>query len=140
MLTKRTVCVNSVAKCVDNLTFTRLMARAIPRGQDPQEVEAMPVFQYTASDRLSSKRHKQLYFWGYSGGGALGRLGLIRRVQLKGRPPLPPVETRSAPMKSDFVDLHTNVVDVSAGFGFTVTIGSHDHQLVRWLHSSHSFR
>ena len=96
------------------------MARAIPRGEDPQKVSDMPVFKYTESDKMSSKRRKLVYSWGYCGGGALGRLGLVKRTKLVGLPTPPPIEERTSPTKLGFVDIQTNVIDISAGFGFTV--------------------
>ncbi|CAG2105631.1 unnamed protein product [Medioppia subpectinata] len=110
----------SVTKCVHNYAISRALSRAILRGQDPQEVEAMPVFQFTSGDRLAYSQRRSVYVWGYAGGGALGRLGLVRRRQYKFGSVLPPIECRSAPMKSDFIDYKTKVTDVSAGFGFTV--------------------
>ncbi|XP_054163253.1 RCC1-like G exchanging factor-like protein [Oppia nitens] len=103
-----------------NLVIVRLMANAIPRGQNPKQVDAMPVFQYTQSDKPSAKRRRYVYCWGYSGGGALGRLSLIKRTKFKNRPQLPPIETVTAPLKSNFIDIQTTVTDVAAGFGFTV--------------------
>jgi hypothetical protein len=96
------------------------MAKKISRGQDPEVIASMPVFQFT-SDKISAKRKKRIYCWGYSGGGALGRLGLFRRIKYVGRPAPPPIEIKRAPMRMDFVDHQTIVTDVAAGFGFTVS-------------------
>ncbi len=102
------------------LITKRLMAKKISRGQDPEVIASMPVFQFT-SDKISAKRKKRIYCWGYSGGGALGRLGLFRRIKYVGRPAPPPIEIKRAPMRMDFVDHQTIVTDVAAGFGFTVS-------------------
>lgn len=104
------------------LSFNRYLAKAIPRGQDPQKVAEMPVFQYV-SDKRSPKKKNLVYLWGYSGGGALGRIELIKRVKYKYERQRPPIIVIRRPIKSDFVDIQTNVLDVSAGYGFTVSHG-----------------
>lgn len=113
-----------LSNCGRNVITKRFMANAIPRGQDPEVVESMPVFQFTASDKLPKKKKNEIYCWGYSGGGALGKLGLVKRTKYRhtSSPP-PPIEVRTAPMKSNFVDIQTKVLDISAGFGFTVCLG-----------------
>ena len=114
--------VSKLLPIVDHcLASNRSLAKAIPRGQDPEKVAEMPVFQYV-SDRPSNKKRNLVYLWGYSGGGALGHLELIERINYKYERRRSPIEFKKNPMKLRFVDIKTNVKDVAAGYGFTVLL------------------
>lgn len=91
------------------------------RSQNPEDLEEMPVYEFT-NLKPSRKKHKtNVFSWGFSATGALGNEAHMKQRMVKGGTFLvPKTMMKRAPQRLRFVTPETTVYDVAAGSGFTV--------------------
>ncbi|RWS22394.1 Williams-Beuren syndrome chromosomal region 16 protein-like protein, partial [Leptotrombidium deliense] len=89
----------------------RRYAKTLQRGQDPEVVKKMPVFQYAGETKSKKWR---VYVWGSASMGALGIANFVNPIDGKR-----PVENRYRPVQLNYFNL-AKINDIACGYGFTV--------------------
>ena len=103
--------------------FMKQLSRSyfkVKRGQDPEEIKKMPVFQFAPDSNATKKKAKIIYVCGFTLTGALGMPKLVKREQTDPRIVKRPIREVRIPKKLSFVNPDTRVHDVACGYGFTV--------------------
>lgn len=91
------------------------------RGQNPEDLEEMPVYEFTTLKSSRRKHRTNVFSWGFSATGALGNEAHMKQRVAKGGSSLvPKTMIKRAPQRLRFVTNETTVYDVAAGSGFTV--------------------
>lgn len=95
--------------------------KKMDRGQNPEDLDEMPVYEFTSLKSSQKKHRTNVFSWGFSATGALGNEAHMKQRIAKGGSHLvPKTMIKRAPQRLRFVTPDTTVYDVAAGSGFTV--------------------